>query len=71
MEYVVYGFEIWFEGNCIVEKDDFNTYDTEAEAMEGAQSEIDDIIDFWEGYSESDRDSLEIVIVDITETEEE
>lgn len=72
MEIIVgYGYEIWYDGNCIREKDEYESYDTEEEAREGAMNEIDFIIDYEEGYSESDRDDLEIVIVDITEMLEE
>lgn len=66
-----YTFEIIASGEVIRTGSDWDTYDTEAEAEEAGYLEIDDIINFEEGYDESDRDDLSVNVIEVEEEEEE
>lgn len=66
-----YTFEIIASGEVIRQGSDWDTYDTEAEAEEAGYLEIDDIINFEEGYDESDRDDLSVNVIEVEEEEEE
>lgn len=68
---VGYTYEVVMDGTVIREGGDWDIYDTEEEAMEAGEAEIDDIIAYEEGYNEGDRDSLSISIIDVEEEEEE
>lgn len=39
-----YGYELWYDGNCITEDHEF---DSEEEAIEEARSTIEDRMDVW------------------------
>lgn len=39
-----YGYELWYDGNCITEDHGF---DSEEEAIEEARSSIEDRMDLW------------------------
>ena len=66
-----YTFEIIASGEVIRTGSDWDVYDTEAEAEEAGYLEIDDIINFEEGYDESDRDDLSVNVIEVEEEEVE
>lgn len=66
-----YTFEIIASGETIRQGSDWDIYDTESEAEEAGYLEIDDIINFEEGYDESDRDDLSVNVIEVEEEEVE
>lgn len=65
----MYNYEIWFEGNCIREAVEGYEVNSEDEALEYADNEIDDILN-EEGYEGEDRDSFEVNIIFVDDEED-
>ena len=65
-----YGYELWYDGNCITEDHGF---DSEEEAIEEARSAIEDRMDLWisDGAAFDKEEQREMFDIRIVEAEED
>ena len=74
MEKIIgYMYQVWFDGCCIRDYtgDDDCIFDSEEEVREDADSTIEWIIKYEEGYENEQKEDFYIVIIDVAETEED
>lgn len=67
----MFGYELYYDGLMIREVDDFETADTEEEAMDLAIAECNRIAETEEGYEGCTEDDFDINIIEIEEEEED
>ena len=63
-----YGYEIWFDGQCLTESYDM-TYETEDEAYDEGKAEALDRIEEWKSEGCYDGETLDDFDIRITEKE--